>query len=127
MGKKLDIQESKEVDAVMLALQENLPVLRKKLSLTQAELADQIGVSRQTIINIEKNTEKTNEDRKPTIGMTTYLALIMYFAFNPATAALLGPLGILTKNIFKVIGVKEVSKASKALESLLDIFKDKTK
>lgn len=32
---------------------ENLPVLRAKLSLSQVQLAGKVGISRQTIMNIE--------------------------------------------------------------------------
>jgi len=56
---------------------ENLPMLRGKLKLTQEELAEIIGVSRQTITTIE-NTKHMNK-------WSTFMALMFVFYFNPQT------------------------------------------
>ncbi|MBE6852298.1 MAG: helix-turn-helix domain-containing protein [Ruminococcus sp.] len=59
---------------------ENLIVFRAKLGITQAELAELAGISRQTILAIEKKQR----------GMTwnMYLALMFIFTTNPGTAPL---------------------------------------
>lgn len=44
-------------DNLMASMADNLVVLRKKLDLTQAKLADKIGIGRQTLIDIEKKKD----------------------------------------------------------------------
>lgn len=58
-------------------LAENLPMLRGKLRLTQEDLADIVGVSRQTITMIE-NTKHMNK-------WSMFMALMFVFYFNPKT------------------------------------------
>ncbi|WP_049962733.1 helix-turn-helix transcriptional regulator [Ruminococcus sp. HUN007] len=60
---------------------ENLPVLRAKSGLTQAELAQVVGVSRQTILAAEK------KQRELTWSM--FLALLNVFGSNENTASLI--------------------------------------
>lgn len=62
-------------------LAENLPVLRAKLGVTQMELADLVGLSRQTIIALE------NKSRVMT--KTTFLALLFIFSDHESTKDLL--------------------------------------
>lgn len=59
---------------------ENLPVLRAKLGVTQNELAEIAGISRQTILSLEKRQR----------GMTwnMFLALLYVFTANESTAPL---------------------------------------
>ena len=49
---------------------ENLPMLRKRLGLTQEEIADKIGVSRSTVIAIENN--------KREMTWNTFLSLMLF-------------------------------------------------
>ena len=65
---------------------ENLPVLRAKSGLTQAELAQVVGVSRQTILAAEK------KQRELTWSM--FLALLNVFGSNENTVALIDAFGI---------------------------------
>lgn len=58
-----------------------LPILRAKLGFSQAELAELIGVSRQTYSMIE--------NRKKEMGWSIYMSLILIFSFNPRTSLLL--------------------------------------
>ena len=58
-------------------LAENLPMLRGKLRLTQEDLADIVGVSRQTITMIE-NTKHMNK-------WSMFMSLMFVFYFNPKT------------------------------------------
>ncbi len=59
---------------------ENLTVLRAKLGVTQSELAEIAGISRQTILSLEKKQR----------GMTwnMFLSLLFIFTSNPGTEAL---------------------------------------
>ena len=58
-----------------------LPALRIKAGFSQEELANVIGVSRQTYGAIERGTQK--------LTWTTYLSLIFFFDYNTATHDLL--------------------------------------
>lgn len=61
-------------DAMLRALQQSLPVLRKAAKLSQKDLASTLGVSRQTVNNWE--TEKTHLN--PTQGLAL-LAIVQSF------------------------------------------------
>lgn len=72
--------------AVIESMTANLPVLRAKLNISQAALAEKLDVSRQQIVAIE------NGKRRMT--WTTYLALYYLMNSNPETKPLLAALGI---------------------------------
>ena len=59
----------------------NLKVLRNKLDLTQDELAGKIGISRQTLVNIE--------NRKRPMTWNAFVALIAVFRAESSTSSLL--------------------------------------
>ena len=65
---------------------ENLSLLRTATSLTQEQLAEKVGVSRQTIIAIEK--------KKRCLSWTLYLALIAIFIANEKSNELIRNLKI---------------------------------
>ena len=69
----------------------NLPILRKKLDITQDELANLIGVSRSTIMAVE------NSKRDMTWNM--FLSLILIFTKNKETDKLLNVLEIYTDEL----------------------------
>ena len=79
--------ENKSVYIARMA--ENLPVLRAKSGLTQAELADVVGVSRQTILSVEK--------KQRDLTWSMFLALLNVFGSNEKTAALIDTLEIRPK------------------------------
>lgn len=58
-----------------------LPVLRAKMGISQAELGELIGVSRQTYSMIET--------LKKEMGWSVYMSLILVFSSNSKTASLL--------------------------------------
>lgn len=60
---------------------DNLPVLRAKLSLSQEQLGQTIGMSRGAIVSIEK--------KKRSMTWPTYLALVLVFSKNKDTAKLM--------------------------------------
>ena len=68
------------------AMAENLPLLRSKLSLSQKEVADLVGTSRQTISLIERGSREIMWD--------TCMSLTLLFISNPETRSLMPPLGI---------------------------------
>jgi len=70
---------------------ENLPVLRKKLKLSQEGLAKIIGTSRYTVMLIET--------RKRRMTWNTFLSLLLLFDKNQDTAVLLRVLSIYTEQL----------------------------
>lgn len=75
-------------DKFMTPMADNLVVLRKKLDLTQAKLADRVGIGRQTLIEIEK--------KKRPMTWNTFVALLSVFRANNGTSDLLDYFGIYT-------------------------------
>lgn len=75
-------------DSLMASMADNLVVLRKKLGLTQAKLADKIGIGRQTLIDIEK--------KKRSMTWNTFVALLLVFRSNNGTSDLLNYFDIYT-------------------------------
>lgn len=78
-------------DILINNMVENLPTLRKKLSLSQERLAGLIGVSRSTLAAIENN--------KRTMSWNTFLALILIFTKNPETDKLLNAMEVYTDEL----------------------------
>lgn len=73
----------------------NLRVLRNKLNLTQDELAGKVGISRQTIVNIE--------NKKRVMAWNTFMALITVFRVEQDTSDLLDHFGIYTVELNKYL------------------------
>jgi DNA-binding XRE family transcriptional regulator len=69
---------------------DNLPMLRKRVGLTQEELAQKIGVSRGTIAAIE--------NKKREMSWNTFLSLMLLFIKNENTNKLLNVLEIYTED-----------------------------
>lgn len=65
----------------MARMAENLVILRKKLNLTQVDLAKRVGVSRQTLMDIE--------NRKRSMTWNVFMSLYGLFRENEATNSLL--------------------------------------
>ncbi len=74
---------------------ENLPVLRKKLKLSQESLAKFIGSSRYTVMLIET--------KKRRMTWNTFLSLVLLFDKNEETAVLLRALEIYTDELDNMI------------------------
>ena len=74
---------------------ENLPVLRKKLKLSQENLAKFIGSSRYTVMLIET--------KKRRMTWNTFLSLVLLFDKNEETSVLLKALEIYTEDLDKMI------------------------
>ncbi len=76
---------------LMSKLADNLLTLRSKLKLKQSELAEKVGVSRQTVIQIEKG--------KRPMQWVTFLAILSVFNADPDTSELLNHFGIYTDEL----------------------------
>ena len=74
-------------------LTENLPVLRAKLKINQAELAEKIGVTRQTLTAIESG--------KREMTWATFVALTLLFMQNETTKELLPVVNVYTDELKK--------------------------
>ena len=72
-------------------MSDNLLMFRKKLRLKQAELAEKIGISRQTLLEIEKG--------RRTMQWNTFVALLTVFRADCGTSDLLGYFGIYTPEL----------------------------
>lgn len=72
-------------------MMENLPVLRKKLKLSQENLAQIIGSSRYTVMLMET--------KKRRMTWNTFLSLVLLFEKNEETAVLLRALNIYTQEL----------------------------
>jgi DNA-binding XRE family transcriptional regulator len=88
-------------------LADNLLTLRSKLKLKQSELADKVGVSRQTLIQIEK--------RKRPMQWVTFLAILSVFNADPGTSELLNYFGIYTHELENYL-----SSSERSVEPVLD-------
>ena len=88
-----------EKNALIEKLVGELPVLRAKLGLSQEELGQRIGLSRQMVVAIENQ-------RRP-MTWNTYLALMMVFLHNRSTADLLRALGVYTDELRQFLDVTE--------------------
>lgn len=79
----------------MARMAENLVILRKKLNLTQADLAKRIGIGRQTLMDIE--------NRKRHMTWNVFMALYGLFRENEDTSSLLVFYSISTDELSKFI------------------------
>ena len=89
-------------DRLISILTEELPVLHARLSISQDELSNIIGISRQTYSAIETNKRK--------MSWNTFLSLLLVFGYNEKTSTMLetsGAFPIELKNILSVDRRKE--------------------
>ncbi len=78
---KQSVSEDDYRNHLMEMLVYELPVLRARLGISQAELAKRVGISRQTYNNIETGKKKLN--------WLTFNALIEVFKTNDETSSML--------------------------------------
>lgn len=78
-------------DEFISLMSQNLSVLRTKLNLSQEDLADVLGVTRQTISAIENGQRN--------MSWTMFLSLVLIFLKNRETKRLIVLLGIYTKEL----------------------------
>ena len=89
-------------DILIERMTENLPVLRKKANLTQADVAELIGVSKFTILSIEKKQRK--------MSWGTFLSLVLLFSKNKETDKMLTLFEIYTDEFNDFIKLRNETK-----------------
>lgn len=89
------MSEEVKKDELLEKMSKNLKVLRNKLGLTQGELALKIGISRQTLVNIE--------NKKRVMSWSTFVALLTVFRAECSTSGLLDHFGIYTTELCKYL------------------------
>ncbi len=78
-------------NTIVELLRKELPVLRTKARISQEDIAEKIGISRQTYSSIETG--------KREMSWTTFLALIAYFQNNESTKKMIGEINGLSEGI----------------------------
>lgn len=103
-----------EKDKVLYAerMAENLPMLRKKLGLSQTELGDLIGVSRQTISSFENKTRA--------IPWQIFTALLFILNENSGTQKLLPILGIYTPELMSAFRTTDLTALNEIIKGGVD-------
>lgn len=81
----------KDREALTVNMADNLPTLRKKMGVSQEDLAEVIGVSRSTIAAIE--------NKKRALSWNMFLSLILIFTKNKETEKLLSVMEIYTDEL----------------------------
>lgn len=104
MGDCINTTDILDVDKEHLIsiLTEELPVLRARVGLSQDELSNIIGISRQTYSSIEIGKRK--------MSWNVFLSLLLVFGYNEKTSAMLEASGAFSpalKNILSVDHRKE--------------------
>lgn len=91
--------EMQEIDKEKLItiLTEELPVLRAKIGLSQDDLSDIIGISRQTYSSIET--------KKRRMSWNVFLSLILMFDNNEKTKSMLESTGAFPDDLRKLLNI----------------------
>jgi len=82
-------------DELISRMTENLRLLRNKLGFTQDALSKKIGISRQTLVNIENNNRA--------MTWNNFLVLVTVFRAENSTSDLLDHFGIYTSALNKYL------------------------
>lgn len=82
---------NEEKDSFITMLTPNLTVLRAKAEISQEELANLIGVSRQTYSAIERKVRK--------MAWSTYLSLVLFYDHNQKTHKIIRQLSIFPQEL----------------------------
>lgn len=98
MGNSTNIEiQNIDKDKLIDILTEDLPVLRAKIGLSQDELAELIGISRQTYSAIET--------RKRRMTWNTFLSILLVFDNNEKTNAMLDGMGAFSKELKEALNI----------------------
>lgn len=95
-GTQADIQEI-DKEGLIDILTEELPVLRAKIGLSQKDLSEIIGISRQTYSSIETKKRK--------MSWNTYLSIFLAFENNEKTRDLLEAIGAFPKELKNLLNI----------------------
>lgn len=80
-----------EKDQFIATLKPNLTVLRTKAEISQEELSNLIGISRQTYSSIERKVRR--------MAWSTYLSLVLFYDHNQKTHKMIRQLSIFPKEL----------------------------
>jgi DNA-binding XRE family transcriptional regulator len=95
VSNNIPIEKKQELCKLMSS---NLSTLREKANLTQNELADKLGLARQTISAIET--------KKRDMHWSTFSVLIRFFAKNEELKQIMSAMGIIHTDIEKVFSIE---------------------
>jgi len=84
-------------DLLIEKLTEDLPVLRAKIGISQEELAEIVGISRQTYSAVET--------RKTQMSWNTFLSLLLFFDNNEKTREMINNIGAFPKELRALLNV----------------------
>jgi DNA-binding XRE family transcriptional regulator len=101
----LPVTEGFNKNELISKMTENLRLLRNKLGLTQDMLAGKIGISRQTLVNIE--------NKKREMTWNNFLVLLTVFRAESSTSDLLDHFGIYTIELNKYLTSPENANSDK--------------
>lgn len=104
----LDFKKKEELIEKLVS---NLPTIRAKMKISQAELADSVGIGRQTLISIENRNSKMRWD--------TFLAMMLVISKDAEATELLTFLGLDMSDLSTVIE-ENLSMRKSATSSLQD-------
>lgn len=102
------------------ALAENLLLLRLKAQISQDELSNLVGVSRQTFGAVERLSQP--------MSWNTYLSLILFFNNHSATHAMLHDMGLFPAEILKrfndgqTVNLEPTDSLSVQLDDIIPLF-----
>ena len=105
------MSENKTRDDLVQLLAKNLPSIRAKMKISQAELADSVGIGRQTLISIENGNSKMRWD--------TFLAMMLVISKDPDALEMLTLLGLNMSDLNFIIE-ENLSMRKSATNSLQD-------
>jgi len=83
--------------ALIDILTEELPLLRAKIAITQEDLCEIVGISRQTYSAIETKKRK--------MSWNVFLSLIMFFTHNDKTAPIIESIGAFPDELRNTLNV----------------------
>lgn len=92
----MEFEKLSEIKSSLVEILRNeLPVLRAKARISQEEIAEKIGISRQTYSSIETG--------KREMSWTTFLALMAFFQNNDSTKQMINSIEGLSKGVEAII------------------------
>lgn len=113
--KIIDLSEE-EKNAFIARLVDELPVLRLKLGISQDEMGNMLGISRQTYSSIETKRRK--------MSWPIYLSLILIFDYNDQTHDFIRQSGVFPKKLFPS---QNYSREGQPLSSFVQLENDDIK
>lgn len=104
---KYEVNELPELDKNKLIeiLTDELPVLRAKLGISQNDISNIVGISRQTYSAIETKKRK--------MSWNTFLSLILFYGYNEKTTNLVEAIGAFPPELKQTLNINRRLKEDK--------------